>query len=131
MTAGRLAKANPDLSILLIESGKNNLNDPTVINPAIFLANLAPDSQKALLYKAKASKHLNGREAVVSTGGMLGGGSSINFMMYTRAQGCDYDSWKTEGWDFKSLLPFFKKVGSMFSNFELTLIRPVRDVSQR
>lgn len=38
-------------------------------------------------YKSKASKHLNGREAIVPMGGILGGGSSINFMMYTRAQG--------------------------------------------
>ncbi|MCJ1417713.1 hypothetical protein MMC32_004058 [Xylographa parallela] len=30
--------------------------------------------------------------------------------MYTRGQSCDYDSWKTEGWDFKSLLPYFKKL---------------------
>lgn len=31
-------------------------------------------------------------------------------MMYTRAQGCDYDSWKTEGWSQKDLLPLLKKL---------------------
>ena len=76
----------------------------------MFLTHLAPDSQTALFYKANASQALAGREAIVSTGGILGGGSSINFAMYTRAQGCDYDSWKTEGWDFKRLLPYLKKV---------------------
>jgi hypothetical protein len=30
VAAGRLAKANPDLKILLVEGGKNNYNDPTV-----------------------------------------------------------------------------------------------------
>tara|TARA_R110002060_G_scaffold37629_4_gene48767 strand:+ start:856 stop:1188 length:333 start_codon:yes stop_codon:yes gene_type:complete len=87
VAAGRLAKANPDLKILLVEGGRNNFNDPTVTNPAVYLSHLAPDSKTALFYKAKPSKHLNGREAVVPMGGILGGGSSINFMMYTRAQG--------------------------------------------
>jgi alcohol oxidase len=42
-------------------------------------------------------------------GGILGGGSSINFMMYTRAQGIDFDSWKTPGWGAKEMLEFSKK----------------------
>lgn len=66
------------------------------MNPAVYLSHLAPDSKTALFYKAKKSDYLNGREAIVPTGGLLGGGSSINFMMYTRAQGVDFDSWKTE-----------------------------------
>jgi alcohol oxidase len=41
---------------------------------------------------------------------MLGGGSSINFMMYTRAQGIDFDSWKTEGWAAKDMLPLCNKL---------------------
>ena len=119
MAAGRLAKNNPDLSILLIEGGRDNKNDPTVVNPAIFLAHLAPTTQTALLYKSNPEAALNGREAVVPAGGLLGGGSSINFMMYTRAQGVDYDSWKTEGWDQKSLLPLLKKVRKRRRNADL------------
>jgi len=57
---------------------------------------LAPGSKTTLFYKARKNEHLNGREAIVPAGGVLGGGSSINFMMYTRAQGIDFDSWKTE-----------------------------------
>jgi alcohol oxidase len=72
---------------------------------------LAPESKTAIFYKAKKDANLAGREAVVPAGGVLGGGSSINFMMYTRAQGVDFDSWKTEGWDQKSVLPMLKKVG--------------------
>ena len=86
IAAGRLAKADPKLSILLVEGGKNNLNDPTVVNPAMYLAHLAPDSQTALFYKANQEKQLNDREAIVPCGGILGGGSSINFMMYTRGK---------------------------------------------
>ncbi len=86
VAAGRLAKANPDLKILLVEGGRNNFQDPTVTNPAVYLSHLAPDSKTAIFYKSKKSEHLNGREAIVPMGGLLGGGSSINFMMYTRAQ---------------------------------------------
>lgn len=43
-------------------------------------------------------------------GGLLGGGSSINFMMYTRAQGCDFDSWNTPGWSAKDMLPLCNKL---------------------
>ncbi len=49
VAAGRLAKANPDLKILLIEGGRNNFQDPTVVNPAVYLSHLAPDSKTALV----------------------------------------------------------------------------------
>jgi alcohol oxidase len=43
-------------------------------------------------------------------GGIFGGGSSINFMMYTRAQGVDFDSWNTPGWSAKDMLEMCKKL---------------------
>jgi alcohol oxidase len=65
---------------------------------------------KSQFYKSKPSKALNGREAVVPMGGILGGGSSINFMMYTRAQGIDFDSWNTPGWGAKDMQIMSNKV---------------------
>lgn len=79
--AGRLAEADPKLSILVIEVGQDNYENPVVVIPAMFLANLAPGSKTALFYKAKKSNALAGREVIVPSGGTLGGGSSINFMM--------------------------------------------------
>ncbi|KAG9918669.1 alcohol oxidase, partial [Aureobasidium melanogenum] len=110
VAAGRLAVADPSLSILLVEGGKNNYNDPTVVNPAMYLVHLAPGSQTALFYEANSEEALNGRKAIVPSGGILGGGSSINFMMYTRAQGVDFDDWDTEGWTAKDLLPLMKRL---------------------
>ncbi|KAG2166373.1 hypothetical protein VTO58DRAFT_111285 [Aureobasidium pullulans] len=110
VAAGRLARADPGLSILLVEGGKNNYNDPTVVNPAMYLIHLAPGSQTALFYEANSEEALNGRKAIVPCGGMLGGGSSINFMMYTRAQGVDFDDWETEGWSANDLLPLMKRL---------------------
>lgn len=108
--AGRLAEADPELSILVIEGGQNNFNVPNVVNPLLMYQHLLPTSKTALFYKAKASEHLAGRESIVPSGGILGGGSSINFMMYTRAQRDDFDSWNTPGWTADEILPFMQKL---------------------
>ncbi|APA05685.1 hypothetical protein SS1G_01984 [Sclerotinia sclerotiorum 1980 UF-70] len=110
VAAGRLAKANPALRILLVEGGKNNFEDPSVVTPVVFLSHLAPGSKTALFYKSQPSPHLNNREAIVPAGGLLGGGSSINFLMYTRAQSIDFDSWNTPGWSAKDMLEMWKKL---------------------
>ncbi|KAH7014854.1 alcohol oxidase-like protein [Ilyonectria destructans] len=108
--AGRLAAADPNLSILVIEQGQDNYNVPTITNPALYLTHLAPTSTTALFYKGNKAAQLADREAIVPSGGTLGGGSSINFMMYTRAQRSDFDSWKTPGWSADELLPYLKKL---------------------
>ncbi|KAI0194265.1 GMC oxidoreductase-domain-containing protein [Xylaria flabelliformis] len=110
IVAGRLAEADPNLSILVIEGGPDNYGNPAVVTPAMFLTHLAPGSKTAIFYKARKSDYLAGREVIVPSGGILGGGSSINFMMYTRAQRDDFDSWKTPGWTADDLYPFLKKL---------------------
>lgn len=110
VAAGRLAAANPGLEILLVEQGPNNLNEPTVITPALYMSHLVPDSKTALFWQGNKSAALNGRSPVVPTGGTLGGGSSINFLMYTRASASDFDDWKTEGWSSKDMLPLLRKL---------------------
>lgn len=47
------------------------------------------DSKTASFYKSRPSKWLGGRAATVPCAHILGGGSSINFMMYTRASASD------------------------------------------
>lgn len=42
----------------------------------------------------------------------MGGSSSINYMMYVRGNKADYNEWAAQGntgWDWESVLPFFKK----------------------
>lgn len=110
IVAGRLAEANPGLSILVIEGGPDNYDIPSVVIPVIFASNLLPESTTTLFYKAASSKYLANREHIVPSGGCLGGSSSINFMMYTRAQRDDYDAWVTPGWTADELWPYLNKL---------------------
>ncbi|KAF2019502.1 GMC oxidoreductase [Aaosphaeria arxii CBS 175.79] len=107
--AGRLAEADPNLSILIIEQGPNNLQVPTIVHPALFMSGLLPTSNATLFYQSAPEPQLNNRELVVPSGGTLGGGSSINLMMYSRGQRSDFDSWNIPGWSADHMIPYLKK----------------------
>ncbi|KAI9805756.1 MAG: Alternative oxidase, mitochondrial precursor [Piccolia ochrophora] len=109
VVAGRLANLDPNLQVLLIEAGENNLNNPWVYRPGIYPRNMKLDSKTATFYYSRPSEWLSGRRAVVPCAHILGGGSSINFMMYTRASATDYDDFQAKGWTTKELLPLMKK----------------------
>jgi alcohol oxidase len=105
----------------VIEGGANNKDVASIVHPVFYLQNLLPTTKTALFYKGNKAKQLADREPIVPCGGTLGGGSSINFMMYTRAQRSDFDSWKTEGWRADEMWPFLKKVRCSMSRFGYTL----------
>lgn len=79
--AGRLAEADPGLSILVVEGGPDNYDNPKVTVPGLYQANLLPESETAIFYQSAKSKKLADKERIVPCGGTLGGASSINFMM--------------------------------------------------
>jgi alcohol oxidase len=113
VVAGRLAYADPTLKVMLIEGGANNRDDPWVYRPGIFVKNMQRDgvNDKAKFYvDTMQSSHLRGRQSVVPCANILGGGSSINFQMYTRASASDWDDFKMPGWTAKDLLPLMKRL---------------------
>ncbi|EPQ53030.1 alcohol oxidase [Gloeophyllum trabeum ATCC 11539] len=113
VVAGRLAYADPNLKVMLIEGGANNRDDPWVYRPGIYVRNMQRDgvNDKATFYTdTMKSSHLRGRQAIVPCANILGGGSSINFQMYTRASASDWDDFKTEGWTCQDLLPLMKRL---------------------
>ncbi|OCH90856.1 alcohol oxidase [Obba rivulosa] len=111
--AGRLAAADPSLKILVLEAGPPTLDDVLHTQPARYLYHLRPDSTTVKFNVAKPSPHVAGRSIVVPCGQCLGGGSSVNFTMYTRAAASDYQDWETvhgnKGWGFNDLLPLLRK----------------------
>ncbi|KIK54126.1 hypothetical protein GYMLUDRAFT_100155 [Collybiopsis luxurians FD-317 M1] len=110
--AGRLARADPSLKILIIEAGPHTQNVDRHIQPARYVHNLA-EGNTLSHHIAIPSEALGGRSVCVPTGGCLGGGSSVNALMYTRASASDYDDWErlgNLGWGSKDLIPLAKKV---------------------
>ncbi|KAG2042547.1 GMC oxidoreductase-domain-containing protein [Suillus americanus] len=113
VVAGRLAYADPTLKVMLIEGGANNRDDPWVYRPGIYVKNMQRDgiNDKATFYTdTQPSPYLRGRQSIVPCANILGGGSSINFQMYTRASASDWDDFKAEGWTAKDLLPLMKRL---------------------
>lgn len=81
VVAGRLANLDHNLQVMLIEAGESNLNNPWVYRPGIYPKNMKLDSKTASFYYSRPSEWLGGRRAVVPCAHILGGGSSINFMV--------------------------------------------------
>ncbi|KIJ11507.1 alcohol oxidase, partial [Paxillus involutus ATCC 200175] len=113
VVAGRLAAADPSLKILVVESGQHSRDLPIHVQPCQFIANLAPDSTTVSFHVGKPSEHLNGRAPIMQCGRSVGGGSTVNFMVYVRSAASDYDDWAklgNEGWSSNDLLPLMKKI---------------------
>ncbi|KAK7965976.1 uncharacterized protein PG986_000253 [Apiospora aurea] len=111
VVASRLSAADPSLSVLVIESGRDNYQVSAVTHPLLWRGNFAPDGQQRRVHHhvARPESQLSDRASIVTVGNTLGGGSSVNLMMYMRAQKCDFDSWRTPGWTSDEIMPFIKK----------------------
>lgn len=62
-----------------------------------------------------ASEAVGGRVIPIPLGKVVGGSTKLNRMVFDRGSKSDYDGWETlgnEGWNWDSLLPYFKKVNS-------------------
>src|SRR5580693_942834 len=95
--------------VLVIESGGAD-DAPTIANPSIWFYNVAGPLDYHLLIAP--SPHLNNRSFNMALGHVLGGGSSINAMVWTRGMQKDFDGWARDGapgWAFADVLPVFKK----------------------
>lgn len=61
---------------------------------------------------SEPQEQLDGRKLFLPRGKTLGGSSSTNAMAYVRGNSADYDEWAAlgnKGWDYESVLPYFKK----------------------
>ncbi|KAH8989703.1 alcohol oxidase-like protein [Lactarius akahatsu] len=114
VVAGRLAVADANLRILLLEAGPTTYDNPAHTLPLNIMCHLAPGSRTTRAHISQPSAALGGRTTIVPCGQCLGGGGSINFMMYTRPSASDFDDWETvyqnPGWGSKDLIPLLKKI---------------------
>src|SRR5260370_10979646 len=95
VVARRLAE-NPDVTVLLLEAGGRD-DVPSVMEVGQWPANLGSDRDWA--FQAQPNPHLNGRSIPMNMGKVLGGGSSINLMAWSRGHKNDWDYFASEASD--------------------------------
>jgi choline dehydrogenase len=106
--ANRLS-ANPSTRVLLLEAGGKD-NKLEIHVPAAY-SKLNHSSVDWGFY-TEPQPFVNYRTMYQPRGKVLGGSSSTNAMAYIRGNTLDYDDWANlgnAGWDYESVLPFFKK----------------------
>ncbi|HXA13021.1 MAG TPA: GMC family oxidoreductase N-terminal domain-containing protein, partial [Mycobacterium sp.] len=86
VVARRLGE-NPDVSVLLLEAGGDD-DVPSVMDADKWPLNLG--SERDWYFHAQPDPRLNGRAVPLSMGKVLGGGSSINVMVWARGHQNDW-----------------------------------------
>ncbi|MGE0129925.1 MAG: GMC family oxidoreductase [Blastocatellales bacterium] len=115
--ANRLTE-DPYVKVLLLEAGGPDKKKEIQI-PAAFPKLFKTECDWA--YETEELEHMNRRRMYWPRGKALGGSSSINAMVYSRANRGDHDNWRElgiEGWSYDEILPYYKKSehNSRFSN---------------
>jgi choline dehydrogenase len=107
--AARLSE-DPDLRVLLLESGPEDTMPEIAVPPAWpALWGTAVDHS----YDTVPQPHAGGVAHNWPRGRVLGGSSSINAMVYLRGHPADFEHWAKAGcvgWDYDSLLPYFRRM---------------------
>ncbi|MCH4245429.1 GMC family oxidoreductase [Acinetobacter gerneri] len=96
-------------TVLLLEAGGSD--DSIFIKMPAGLSEVIPT--KTWDYTTEPDPNTHNRRMTCAQGKVLGGSSSVNGMIYIRGHKEDYDQWAEQegctGWDYESLLPYFKK----------------------
>lgn len=95
--------------VLLLEDGPPD-NSLFIQIPATFVRVIG--TQRTVTYASDPQQGVNGRISYVPQGRTLGGGSSVNAMLYIRGQRQDYEDWEQQGctgWGWDKVLSAFRK----------------------
>lgn len=108
--SARLASAGKQ--VLLLEAGPAD-NHPYIHIPGTFIR--VHGSRRTWMYRTEPEPFVNQRQVYIPQGRTLGGGSSVNAMIYIRGQAEDYDHWQASGcpgWGWQDVLPVFRRCES-------------------
>ncbi|MCW4459924.1 GMC family oxidoreductase [Microbacterium sp. MPKO10] len=110
VVAGRLA-ADPNVSVLLIESGGDD-DDDRVRDPDLWPANLG--TERTWDDVTEPNERLNGRRLAYATGRGLGGGGSINAGVWARGHQSDWNSYAEitgdDAWGYEHVLGHYRDI---------------------
>jgi choline dehydrogenase len=110
VVAGRLAE-NPEVRVLLIEAGAHDEHDD-VMQPGNWPLNLG--SARDWNFAGQPNPHVNNRRIPLNMGRVLGGGSSVNVMVWARGHKNDWEDFAAESgdpaWNYASVLRIYRRV---------------------
>ena len=110
VVARRLAE-NENVRVLLIEAGGSD-RVSSVIDSTQWMWNIGTERDWG--YKAQPSSTLNGRTPLLPMGKVLGGGSSINGLVWARGHKHDFDNWAEAAgdpeWNYESVLGIYRTI---------------------
>ena len=94
------------VKVLLLEAGgpdkKQEIHIPAAFNKLF-------KSECDWTYYTEPLEHMNNRQMYWPRGKVLGGSTSINAMVYSRANAKDHNAWGIPGWTYADILPYYKK----------------------
>ncbi len=107
--ANRLTE-DPEVSVLLLEYGGS---DQSIFIQMPTALSIPMNTKKYNWgFASEPEPYLDNRRMDCPRGKVLGGGSSINGMVYVRGHAKDYDEWEAHGaagWNYQTCLPYFRK----------------------
>ena len=110
VVARRLAE-NPDVTVLLIEAGGSD-DVASVTEAGQWPLNIG--SERNWNFQAQPNARLNGRAMPLNMGRVLGGGSSVNAMIWARGHRNDWDFFAAEAgnnaWNYDSVLAIYRRI---------------------
>jgi choline dehydrogenase len=102
---------NAGVSVLLLEAGGGD-DTPSIMEAGQWPLNLG--SERDWAFMAQPNPHLNGRSIPLNMGKVLGGGSSINVMVWARGHKNDWDFFAAEArdaaWSYQSVLNIYRRI---------------------
>ncbi|HEX5082842.1 MAG TPA: GMC family oxidoreductase N-terminal domain-containing protein, partial [Blastocatellia bacterium] len=110
VVARRLAE-NPEIQVLLLEAGASDLK-PSVLITETWFINQGTEFDWS--FTAEPSPTVNNRRIQQAMGKALGGGTSINGMVWARGHKNDFDHWAKEAgddaWDYRHVLDIYRRI---------------------
>jgi choline dehydrogenase len=110
VVAGRLAE-DSSVQVLLLEAGGEDLL-PEVLNTEAWFMNVG--SERDWSFRAEPGAGVNHRALHQAAGKLLGGGTSINGMVWARGHKHDFDAWAKasgdEAWGYEHALQVYKRI---------------------
>ncbi|KAI1873534.1 hypothetical protein JX265_005156 [Neoarthrinium moseri] len=107
--ANRLSE-DSNVSVLVLEAGRDLTSDPRVTTPALFPTLLGTDADWNTVTEPQLA--LNGKTVSIPHGHVLGGSSAINGQALVANAKVNIDAWGglgNPGWSWETLAPYYKK----------------------